>query len=29
MPEPGMGYFVVCTDTENNGFIFEVDSNDK
>jgi predicted enzyme related to lactoylglutathione lyase len=30
MPVPGMGYFVVCTDTENNGFgIFEVDSNAK
>ena len=26
MPVPGMGYFAVCTDTENNGFgIFEVD----
>jgi predicted enzyme related to lactoylglutathione lyase len=30
MPVPGMGYFAVCTDTENNGFgIFEVDSNAK
>jgi predicted enzyme related to lactoylglutathione lyase len=26
-PVPGMGYFAVCTDTENNGFgIFEVDN---
>ncbi len=24
---PGMGYFAICTDTENNGFgIFEADS---
>jgi predicted enzyme related to lactoylglutathione lyase len=30
MPVPGMGYFAVCTDTENNGFgIFEVDSTAK
>ena len=30
MPVPGMGYFAVCMDTENNGFgIFEVDSNAK
>jgi predicted enzyme related to lactoylglutathione lyase len=30
MPVTGMGYFAVCTDTENNGFgIFEVDSNAK
>jgi uncharacterized protein len=29
-PVPGMGYFAVCTDTENNGFgIFEVDSSAK
>jgi len=27
MPVPGMGYFAVCTDRENNGFgIFEVDN---
>ena len=30
MPVPGMGYFAVCTDTENNGFgIFEVDDTAK
>jgi hypothetical protein len=30
MPVPGMGYFAICTDTENNGFgIFEVDSTAK
>jgi predicted enzyme related to lactoylglutathione lyase len=30
MPVPGMGYFAVCTDTENNGFgIFEVDQTAK
>jgi predicted enzyme related to lactoylglutathione lyase len=30
MPVPGMGYFAVCTDTENNGFgIFEVDETAK
>jgi predicted enzyme related to lactoylglutathione lyase len=30
MPVPGMGYFAVCTDTENNRFgIFEVDSTAK
>ena len=29
-PVPGMGYFAVCKDTENNGFgIFEVDSTAK
>ena len=30
MPLPGMGYFAVCTDTENNGFgIFEMDNTAK
>jgi predicted enzyme related to lactoylglutathione lyase len=30
MPLPGMGYFAVCTDTENNGFgIFEADQTAK
>jgi hypothetical protein len=30
MPVPGMGYFAVCTDTENNGFgIFELDQTAK
>jgi uncharacterized protein len=30
MPVPGMGYFAVCTDTENNRIgIFEVDSTAK
>jgi predicted enzyme related to lactoylglutathione lyase len=30
MPIPGMGYMVMCTDTENNGFgIFEADQNAK
>ena len=30
MPVPGMGYFAVCTDTENNGFgIFEADQTAK
>ena len=29
-PVPGMGYFAVCTDTENNGFgIYEADSTAK
>jgi predicted enzyme related to lactoylglutathione lyase len=29
-PVPGMGYFAICTDTENNGFgIFEVDETAK
>ena len=30
MPIPGMGYMVMCTDTENNGFgIFEADQTAK